>query len=210
MDNTFGFLLFHDVEELDVVGPWEVFSVWKKNFSAPIQIITISEKDNIVNCAKELQIVASHHFENCPKLDYLIVPGGWGTRAEVNNQNLVSFIKSAAVNCKAVLSICTGAFLLQSAGLLNGKKVTTHWNSLDRLRAFKEVIVIEERVVRDGNIWSAAGISSGIDLALAFVAELAGEEVAGQVQFQMEYYPSDVRYGDLHRCEKAPKYLNGD
>lgn len=207
MDKTFGFLLFHDVEELDFVGPWEVFSVWKKNFSAPIKIITISEKDNIVNCAKGLQVVASHRFADCPKLDYLIVPGGWGTRAEVSNQNLISFVSSAAVNCKAILSICTGAFLLQSAGLLNGKKVTTHWNSLDRLRAFKEVIVVEERVVRDGNIWSAAGISSGVDLALAFVAELAGEEVAGQVQFQMEYYPSNIRYGDLHQCAKAPKYL---
>ena len=209
MPATFGFLLFHEVEELDFVGPWEVISVWRKNFEGPDKMVTISQDGGIVTCAKGLQIISSHSFSDYPRLDYLVVPGGWGTRAEVHNEKLISFIKEATKNCKGVLSVCTGAFLLQAAGLLDGKRATTHWRSLDRLRAFDKTTVVEERIVRDGNIWSCAGISSGIDLALAFLSEVAGEEVAGQVQFQMEYYPSK-RYGNLHNSKDAPKYLKSD
>jgi transcriptional regulator GlxA family with amidase domain len=106
-----------------------------------------------------------------------------------------------------VLSVCTGAFILQAAGLLKGKKATTHWRSLDRLREFQEVSVIEERFVRDGNIWTAAGISAGIDLALAFVADQAGKEVAGKVQLHAEYYPDNTKYGSAHLAPEAPDYI---
>ena len=97
------------------------------------------------------------------------MPGGEGTRKEVDNQVLIDFIADQAKHCKAVLSVCTGSFLLHRAGLLSGKKATTHWNSLDRLRALGDVEVVEERIVNDGNIWSSAGVSSGIDLMLAFI-----------------------------------------
>ena len=206
MRATIGFLLFHEVEELDFAGPWEVFSVWSKSFEGPDKVVTISQDGGIVTCAKGLQVISSHSFSDYPTLDYLVVPGGWGTREEVNNQKLISFIKEATKNCKAVLSVCTGSFLLQAAGLLDGKRATTHWASLDRLRAFDKVTVVEERIVRDGNIWSCAGISSGIDLALAFISEEFGEEVAGQVQFRMEYYPTK-RYANFHNSKDAPKYL---
>jgi len=204
---TFGFLLFHEVEELDFVGPWEVISVWRKNFEGPDRIVTISQEGGTVTCAKGLQILSSHSFSDYPKLDYLVVPGGCGTRAEARNEKLISFIREASKDCKGTLSVCTGAFLLQAAGLLDGKRAVTHWRSLDRLRAFDKTTVVEERIVKDGNIWSSAGISSGIDLALAFVSEVAGEEVAGKVQFQMEYYPSFKRYGNLHHSKDAPEYL---
>lgn len=207
MHMTFGFLLFREVEELDFVGPWEVISVWSKNFEGPDKLITISQEAGIVTCANGLQIIASHDFSNSPQLDYLLVPGGWGTRAEVHNEKLIEFIKQASKNCKGILSVCTGAFLLQAAGLLDGKKATTHWASLDKLKTFNKTAVIEERIVRDANIWTSGGISSGIDLALAFVAEIAGDEVAGKVQFQMEYYPSSKRYGNLHNSKDAPRYL---
>ena len=181
--------------------------MWSKNFSGPDKVITISQGGGAVTCAKGLQIISSHSFSDCPKLDYLLVPGGWGTRAEVLNEKLISFIKEVSKDCKGILSVCTGAFLLQAAGLLNEKMATTHWRSLDRLRAFDEVTVLEERIVKDGIIWSSAGISSGIDLALAFVSEISGEEIAGNVQFQMEYYPSGKRYGNLHNSKDAPSYL---
>ncbi len=103
--------------------------------------------------------------------------------------------------------MCTGAFILQAAGLLSGKKATTHWRSLDRLRQFSDVTVIEERVVRDGNIWTAAGVSAGIDLALALMADQVGEEVAGKVQLAAEYYPHHLKYGQAHHIPETPAYL---
>jgi len=135
------------------------------------------------------------------------VPGGQGTRDQVDNPSLIGFISAQARNCRSVLSVCTGSFLLHRAGLLSGRRATTHWNSLDRLRALGDVTVVEERFVRDGNLWTAAGISAGIDLALAFIADDAGEEVAGKIQFGAEYYPSATRYGRFHEYPKAPAYL---
>jgi transcriptional regulator GlxA family with amidase domain len=123
---------------------------------------------------------------------------------------LINFIRHRAPSCRYILSVCTGAFLLQAAGLLRNKRATTHWKSLRRLRACGDVTVIEERFVRDGNIWTASGISAGIDLALAFVAELAGEDMAGKVQqLAAEYYPQQRIYGIASRIPEAPGYLEG-
>lgn len=207
MTATFGFLLFNNVEELDVVGPFEVISVWSKNFDGPGRVVTVSESGGVISCVRGLKIVSEYDFANCPRLDYLLVPGGMGERSETSNPALVGFIKEAAENCTAVLSVCTGALLLQAAGLLDGKRATTHCMSLNRLRAFTNTTVIEERWVRDGKIWSSAGVTSGIDLALAFIADAAGEEIAGKIQFYLEYYPADKRYGNLHQSKDAPQYL---
>jgi transcriptional regulator GlxA family with amidase domain len=146
-------------------------------------------------------------FADCPALDWLLVPGGMGTRREVDNPLLLDFVAAKAKHCKAVLSVCTGAFVLHAAGLLSGKSATTHWASLDRLRALGDVKVVEARHVRDGAVWTSAGVSAGIDLMLAFIASQAGEEAAGKVQFQSEYYPSAIRYGDHASRAQAPAYL---
>ncbi len=209
MPITIGFLLFNGVEELDFVGPYEAMSVWKKHYNGPENIVIISQEVGVIIGTNGLPMTTTHNFSNFPKLDYLVVPGGMGTRAEVNNEKLISFIRDVSKNCKAILSVCTGAFLLQAAGLLDGKKATTHWASLNRLRAFDKTIVIEERVIKDGNIWSSSGVSSGIDLALEFIAHTSGEEVAGKVQSYMEYYPSHKRYGNFHHSKDAPQYLKG-
>ena len=203
----FGFLLFPELEELDFVGPWEIIGVWGEFYEGPEHRLTISQSGDEVQCAKGLRIVPDFSFDSCPSLDYLLIPGGWGTRKEVANQELVEFVKKQADTCKHVLSVCTGAFILQAAGLLKGKKATTHWRSLDRLREFEEVSVVERRLVRDGNIWTAAGISAGIDLALAFVADQGGKEVAGKVQLHAEYYPDSVKYGSAHLSPEAPDYI---
>jgi len=204
---NFGILIFPDVEELDFVGPWEMLGMWGKFAAGPEQRFIVAQSLEPVTCAKGLSINPHVSFENCPQLDFLLVPGGQGTREEVNNQVLVAFISEQARQCKAVLSVCTGAFLLYSAGLLSGKKATTHWNSLDRLRALEDVTVVEERFVCDGKIWSSAGVSAGTDLMLAFIADIAGEEAAGKVQFAAEYYPSAKRYGASHENPMAPNYL---
>ncbi len=204
---NFGFLLFNGLEELDLVGPWEMISVWSKFFHGPGQRMLIAEKPEPVTCAKGMILQPHISFEECPPLDFLLVPGGEGTRTEVDNPELISFVSTQAESCQALLCVCTGSFILHRAGLLNGRRATTHWMSLDRLRALGDVEVVEERIVHDGRIWSSAGVSAGIDLALAFIEHIAGEETAGKVQLGAEYYPSTRRYGESHSHEKAPQYL---
>jgi len=190
---------------LDVFGPWEFLGAWNKFAKGPEGLI-VAETTAPVICAKGASINPHVSFEQCPALDFLLVPGGEGTRKEVDNDILISFIAKQAKICKAILSVCTGSFLLHKAGLLSGKKTTTHWGSLDRLRAAGGVTVIEERFVQDGNIWSSAGISTGMDMMLAFIKDFAGEETAGIVQFAVEYYPSTKSYGGFDKNPKAPAY----
>ncbi len=202
----FGFLIFPDVEELDFVGPWELVGMWSKHFGGPAQIL-ISQAGEAVRCAKGMKVAADCSFETCPPLDYLLVPGGQGTRQEANNAELIAFVQRQAAICRQILSVCTGAFILQAAGLLRGKKATTHWRSLDRLRQFSDVTIVEQRFVRDGNVWTAAGVSAGLDLTLALIADQVGAEIAGKVQLAAEYYPDRVKYGDAHLAPEAPAYL---
>lgn len=206
---NFGVLVFNQVEELDFVGPWEMLTMWRKNANGPENCIIVSESIEPIICAKGLSINPHASFATCPDLDYLLVPGGQGTRQEVSNTALIGFVANQAKNCKAVLSVCTGSFVLHAAGLLSGKKATTHWGSLDRLRALGDVSVVEQRYVQDGNVWSSAGVSAGTDLMLAFIASVAGDEAAGKVQFAAEYYPSSVKYGSFENHPQAPAYLKG-
>lgn len=140
-------------------------------------------------------------------LDLLVVPGGEGTRTQVDNQELIGFIARQAKSCQAVISVCTGSFLPHRARLLSGRKATTHWGSLDRLRELGDVSVVEERFVRDGRIWTSAGISAGIDLMLAVIDSIAGEQMDGVAQFTAEYYPTGKIYGAFHKNPQAPKYI---
>ncbi len=204
---NFGILVFDEVEELDFVGPWELLGSWSKHGHGPNERLIVAQFVKPIVCANGLSVNPHVSFENSPALDYLLVPGGQGTRREVNNAQVVQFIADQAKNCKAVLSVCTGSFLLHAAGLLSGKKATTHWGSLERLRALGDVEVVEQRYVQDGNVWSSAGVSAGTDLMLAFIASVAGEEVAGRVQFAAEYYPAGVKYGDFENHEQAPAYI---
>ena len=201
-----GILIFHQAEELDFVGPWEMLTMWEKVADGP-DCILVAEKLEPVICAKGMSVNSQMDFSTCPDLDLLLVPGGMGTRREFANPKLIEFISSLSRGCQAVLSVCTGSFLLYAAGLLSGKRATTHWGSLDRMRGLGDVEVIEQRYVRDGNIWTSAGVSAGIDMTLAFIAETAGHEAAGLVQLQAEYYPSDIIYGEV---PESPAYVKAD
>ena len=204
---NFGFLVFPQVEELDFIGPWEMATMWKQVAAGPENCLVVAQTMLPVTCAKGLSINPHADFDTCPQLDYLLVPGGQGTRTEVDNARLIEFVSRQAVGCKAVLSVCTGAFILHAAGLLSGRRATTHWSSLDRLRARGDVTVVEERFTRDDKVWCAAGVSAGIDLTLAFIADTAGEDAAGKVQFWSEYYPSSAAYGSYTRHAQAPAYV---
>jgi transcriptional regulator GlxA family with amidase domain len=202
-----GIIVFPQVEELDFVGPWEMFTLWKQVAGGPETCLIVAERKEPTLCAKGLSVNPHVSFDECPPLDYMLIPGGQGTRLEVSNQRMLDFVAAQTRSCKAILSVCTGAFILHAAGLLSGKKATTHWGSLDRLRALGDVEVIEERFTRDGNIWCSAGVSAGIDLALRFIAETAGNDVAGKVQFTAEYYPSGAAYGNYESNSSAPGYI---
>lgn len=204
---TFAILVFPQVEELDAIGPWEMAAMWHQVAGGP-ECLIVAEQAGPVACAKGLSLNPHVSFDTCPPLDVLLVPGGQGTRTEMHNPRLVDFVARQSRSCKAVLSVCTGSFILHAAGLLAGRRATTHWGALNTLRAMGGVDVVEERFVRDGNIWSSAGVSAGIDLTLAYIADAAGEEAAAKVQFAAEYYPSGRRYGTLHRTHPgAPGYL---
>jgi transcriptional regulator GlxA family with amidase domain len=203
---TFGALIFPQAEELDFVGPWELVNLWKAMAGGPAECLVVAESRVAVTCAQGLSVNPHADFAGCPPLDYLLVPGGWGTRREVSNRNLVDFVARQAASCRAVLSVCTGSFVLHAAGLLAGKRATTHWGSLDRLRALGDVTVLEERFVRDGNVWTSAGVSAGMDMLLAFIAAESGDDAAGTVQLAAEYYPAETRYGGDEIHGKAPQY----
>jgi transcriptional regulator GlxA family with amidase domain len=190
MPNTIGILLFDGVEELDFGGPWEVFGV-SAMLNKSDRVVAIAEKKAPIRCSKGLSVNPDHSFERHPMLDVLVVPGGLGTRREVDNPVLLGWLREAASPCRWVTSVCTGALLLHAAGLAKGKRVTTHWNSIARLKAMGDVEVLDgPRYVRDGNLVTAAGISAGIDMALWLVGQLHGADFARKVQRQMQYEPA--------------------
>ncbi len=135
-------------------------------------------------------MLPDHTFADAPALDVLVVPGGAGSRREVGNPVLLDWIAAVAAGCSWVTSVCTGSFLLHAAGPARNKQVTTHWGSIERMRALPEVTVLEaSRHVRDGNVVTAAGVSAGIDMSLWIVGQIYGIEHARTTQHAMEYYP---------------------
>jgi transcriptional regulator GlxA family with amidase domain len=195
-----GILIFNDVEELDFVGPYEVFNVTRRkgmrllDQPSPFETLLVAEKPDVVRAFGGLRLLPDTTTENCPKLDILLVPGGMGTRREIENARLISWIAARATEVETLTSVCTGALLLGKAGLLNGRHATTHWASLGWLRTSFPGVKVEEHqhVVHDGNIFTSAGISAGIDLALLVVASYFGEEVARTTARTMEYrYPDN-------------------
>ncbi len=203
-----GFVVYPGVEELDLIGPWEIINQWREKVYGPSKVLIVGEKQEPLLCAKGLKIIPDYTFETCPSLDCLVIPGGIGTREEIKNPNSIAFIKKQGAESRYILSICTGVFLLQEAGLLDGKQVTTHWGSIDRLKKFEDLQVSQKRFINDGAIWTSAGVSSGIDMALAFVAHIAGDDVAGLVQLYCEYYPAGKIYGELEEGYTLPPYIS--
>lgn len=188
MTKTIGIVLFPEAEELDFVGPYEVFGMLSKHFDQEWQVVLAAETREPVLCAKGLRVLPDCTFDDCPPLDVLLVPGGFGTRTEVDNEKLMGFVRRAGASCAWVTSVCTGAFILERAGFLKGRRATTHWLALDQLRELP-VEVVEQRFAVDGNMITAAGVSAGIDMALYLVGTLKDPETARNVQKAMEYYP---------------------
>lgn len=193
-----GIAIFDDVEVLDFCGPFEVFSAARLNEEkrreepSPFEVLLVAEKSGPVSASGGMKVIPDHAFRTCPRLDVLVVPGGWGTRRELKNPAMLDWLRKRAAEVETLTSVCTGSMLLGFAGLLDGLHATTHWKSLDWMRdSFPSVTVAyDQHVVEDGRVLTSAGISAGIDMALKAVARYCGEKVARATAKHMEYpYP---------------------
>jgi transcriptional regulator GlxA family with amidase domain len=187
---TIGILLFDHVEELDFVGPFEVFAGMRQATGSG-QVVLIAEQEGPVTCANGMRVLPDHGFDDAPALDVLLVPGGQGTRREVSNPRLIAWIRKAGEAATWVTSVCTGALLLHEAGFARGKRVTTYWGFVEQLRARGDVEVLDgPRFVRDGQLVTSAGVSAGIDMALWLVGQLHSPGLARKVQRGIQYEPA--------------------
>jgi transcriptional regulator GlxA family with amidase domain len=195
-----GIVMFDDVEVLDFAGPYEVLTAVRLDESkrwetqSPFDVQLVAEHERPVRCYGGMKVIPDTTLQNCPPLDVLLVPGGWGTRSQTANQALVDWIRERSGKAELTASVCTGARLLATAGLLDGRRATTHWNSLSWLaQTFPEVRVERDlHVVDDGDLITSAGISAGIELSLELVKRYHGDDATRNVARYMEYrYPYD-------------------
>ncbi len=184
MSLEIGLLVFPDLQQLDLTGPYEVFAAVP---AASVHLVW-----------KTLQPLASSGglvlrptvtMAECPQLDVVCVPGGAGINALLEDRETLDFLRRQAAGARYVTSVCTGALVLGAAGLLRGKRATTHWASHHLLASFG-AIPERARVVQDGNVLSGGGVTAGIDFALTLAAELAGREQAEAIQLALEYAPA--------------------
>lgn len=179
-----GFILFHDLTQLDFTGPLQVLH---RVPDAEVHLVAAETGPVRTDCGPF--ILPTTRFDDCPQLDLICIPGGWGVDDAMRDTALMAFLREQARGAKYITSVCTGAFVLGAAGLLEGKRATTHWSYHD---ALSEVgaIPVRERVVRDGNVFTGGGVTAGIDFALTVVSEIAGPRVAEAIQLGLEYDPA--------------------
>jgi transcriptional regulator GlxA family with amidase domain len=188
-------VVFENVEVLDFCGPFEVFTATRLNEEkrreepSPFNVFLIAETASPVAATGGMKVIPDYDLDSCPDVDILVVPGGWGTRQELNNERLLKWIADRSRQVETLTSVCTGALLLARAGLLDGKRATTHWRSLDWMQELFPKVIVEKRqhFVEDGDLLTSAGISAGIDMSLAVVARYCGEAIARATARHMEY-----------------------
>ena len=189
MTRNVAILIFDDVEVLDFCGPFEVFGVTgRKTDTKAFNVYTVAEKSPIL-ARNGLSVNPTYTFDNCLQPNILLVPGGFGTRREINNARIITWIKEQFPKVELMLSVCTGAMLLAKAGVLDGLKATTHFLAEAELRtvAPNTTICMSERYVDNGTVITSAGISAGIDMALYTVGRLLGAEVSAETARFMQY-----------------------
>jgi cyclohexyl-isocyanide hydratase len=180
-----GFVIFPDLTQLDFTGPLQVLA---RLPDSTTHIVAKSTAPVPSDCG--LGLVPTHTFADCPPLDLICVPGGAaGVVGAIADRATVDFVRRQAADAKYVTSVCTGAFVLGVAGLLKGRRATTHWGYTDLLPLVGATYE-KARIVRDGNVITAGGVTSGIDFGLSVVAEIAGEAAARAIQLGIEYDPA--------------------
>jgi cyclohexyl-isocyanide hydratase len=183
MARRIGMLVFRRLTQLDMTGPYEVLA------RLPDTNVELVARDRApVTTDRGMQIVPTTTFADCPPLDVVMVPGGPGQQDLMEDEEALGFLRRQAAGAKFVTSVCTGSLVLAAAGLLKGRRATCHWAAIDNL-ALMGAVPTRDRVVVDGNVVTGAGVASGIDFALTLAAILEGEDVAREIQLQIEYDP---------------------
>jgi cyclohexyl-isocyanide hydratase len=178
-----GMLIFPRMTQLDLTGPYEVLA---RLPDTAVELVARSRDPETTD--RGLQIVPTTSYADCPPLDVIMVPGGPGQQDLMEDEEALGFLRKQAAGAKFVTSVCTGSLVLAAAGLLKGKRATSHWAAIESL-ALMGAVPVREKVVIDGNIITGAGVTSGIDFALHLAAMLAGEQTAREIQLQIEYDP---------------------
>lgn len=194
---TIGIFIFNDAEELDFVGPYEVFTMINtilqyRNEPDAVKVILISEDGKDITGKKGMRVGAHAAMADIDKLDVICIPGGQGARAQIKNQAVIEWVKSVAPTCEWVTSVCTGSFILAKAGLTKGKKISTFWAAFDEFynHGLEGELLPHVRYVRDGNLVTSAGVSAGIDMALWLTGQMFTPTFARAVQRGMQYDPA--------------------
>ncbi len=179
-----GLLLFERMTQLDMTGPFEVFT------RVPdAQVLLVAKTLEPIEADTGLRMLPYTTLRDCQPLDVICVPGGPGVNALMEDAEVLAWLREQAAHARYVGSVCTGSLVLGAAGLLRGRRATSHWGARDLLAAFGATPT-PERVVRDGNLFTGGGVTAGIDFALTMVAELAGPDIARGIQLQLEYAPA--------------------
>ena len=173
---TIGIFIFNDAEELDFVGPYEVFTMINtilqyRGKPDAVKVILISEDGKDVTGKKGMRVGAHAAMTDINALDVICIPGGFGSRELINNETVIHWIQAIAPTCEWVTSVCTGSFILAKAGLTKDKKISTYWAAFDEFKALglEGNLIPHVRYVRDGNVVTSAGVSAGIDLSLIHI-----------------------------------------
>jgi cyclohexyl-isocyanide hydratase len=191
-----GLLVFPKVQQLDLTGPYDVFA------TMPGVVVHLVWKDlEPLLSSTGLTLVPTVTFIDCPDLDVICVPGGVGVDALMEDPETLAFIRHQASTAQYITSVCTGALVLGAAGLLKGRRATTHWASHSLLEQFG-AIPVKERVVRDGNLMTGGGVTAGIDFALTLIGEVFDADKSRTIQLQLEYAPAPPF--DSGRPDTAP------
>jgi cyclohexyl-isocyanide hydratase len=193
------FVLFDNVTQLDFSGPVQFLSRLPGG-----EVHVVSKDGKAVTTDSGFSILPGGSFADCPQADIICVPGGFGTREAIADAAIVDFVRDQAKSASWVTSVCTGSFILGAAGLLKGKRATTHWGYTHLLPLFGATYE-KARVVRDGNLVTAGGVTSGIDFALELIAMIGGEDVARTVQLALEYDPAPPFEGGTP--DTAPEHI---
>lgn len=202
---SFGILIYPGVEELDFQGPWEMIGMWHKYSGGPKPLLLARTPDP-VTCAHGMRVLPDLTFEQADGLTELLVPGGYAAFDEMKQPDITAMVRRHFDAGRPTLSVCSGTFILQAAGVLAGRKASTNWKAIKMLRDLG-VEVIEERYTHDGSLWTSAGVSAGIDMMLAYIAWARGEAVASAVQLQAEYFPEGRVYGSARVGQPVAGYI---
>ena len=192
MPTRIAIFLFEDAEELDWAGPWEVLAAWMQFHPDEVQVFTLARDEGPIKCAKGLRVLPDHTWSSAPDFDVLIYPGGQGTRAHLDNEEIRTWLQKVRADGTLMTSVCTGSLVYANVGFLDGRPATTHWASLELLGSLGESIDVrgDERFIDDGDIITASGVSAGIDMALHLVQRLQSTERAKEVRRYIQYDPA--------------------